>query len=199
MNLGLLEKYYSEFVSESSQLRWTQMEWTSRLSRSIRATYFTRRFAMFLLFGGLAAVVNISVGAYLYGSPAIKAWAPYWLAVGAGAASGLLLNFALNYLFNFNYRGRSAYAQLATFTVVASGGVVLTAALAETFLRLGRLASLPEQFALWGVSFSDQWCAHVLSVALVTFYSFAAHSAFSFNEGLRRYLQALHPGQDRRS
>lgn len=191
MQLELLAKHYLGSASEASQLCAARQRLSSRLSRKIQVTYFTRRFAIFLVFGGLAAVVNIAVGASLYSAPSIRAWLPYWLAVGIGAASGLLLNFALNYAFNFRYRDRSAYAQLGTFTVVASGGVVLTAALAAALLHLGQLASFPEQFAVLGFLFSAQWTAHVVSVAFVTFYSFAAHSAFSFNRGLLRRLPEL--------
>jgi putative flippase GtrA len=136
------------------------------------------------------------VGASLYGTPSISAWLPYWLAVTIGAASGLILNFGLNYAYNFDYRGRSAHAQFGTFTLVACGGIALTAALAQAFLSLGQLASLPGQYSMAGFAFSAQWASHVLSVALVTFYSFAAHSAFSFNRGLRQRLPELLHRQD---
>lgn len=191
VRLESLWKYSSGFALDTPRMR---PGWARRLADAVCATYFTRRFATFLLFGGMAAAVNIGVGASLYGSPSIAAWMPYWLAVGLGAVSGLLLNFVLNYTYNFDYRARSAFAQLATFTVVASGGIVLTVVVAEAILRLGRLATAPEQFELMGAAISAQQMAHMASVAFVTFYSFAAHSAFSFNRGLRKRLpELLHP------
>ncbi len=153
--------------------------------------FFSQRFARFVVFGGLAAVANIAVGSALYTNPKMQTVIPYWLAVGIGSASGLLLNFFLNYAYNFGYSGRPAGAQLRTFVIVACGGVVLTALLAEGMMQLAHLASFPERYSMLGFTFGSQWTAHVIATGLVTFYSFAAHSAFSFNEGLRKRLPAF--------
>lgn len=153
--------------------------------------FLTRRFATFLLFGGLAAVVNLLVGRALYTSPAVASLIPYWVAVAIGSASGLLVNFGLNYAFNFRYQGRSAGAQLRTFVVVALGGVGLMALLASALLRLAHWFGLDSGITVAEWHASTQFVAHVVATGLVTFYSFVAHSALSFNAGLRAFLVRL--------
>lgn len=155
------------------------------------ALFVSRRFATFVVFGGLAALVNIGVGKTLYSVPAIAAAVPYWLAVAIGSACGLLVNFGLNYTFNFGFQGRSAGAQLRTFIVVAVGGVVLTALIASGLVALAGWIGVSSPLRIAGVALETGFIAHVMATGLVTFYSFAAHSAFSFNVGLRTRLMRL--------
>jgi putative flippase GtrA len=162
----------------------------TRLPRPVRF-FLTRRFATFLVFGGLAAVVNLVVGRMLYTLPPFAALLPYWMAVVIGSAAGLLVNFGLNYAFNFRYRGRSAAAQLRTFVLVALGGVALTGAFASAALALATMLALPARIELAGLSLGADFLAHVAAVGLVTFYSFTAHSLMSFNAGLRAFLLRL--------
>jgi len=162
-----------------------------RLARALAGLFLTRRFATFVLFGGLAAVVNLAVGWVLYTIPPFAHHLPYWLGVGIGAASGLLVNFGLNYAYNFRYFDRSALAQLRTFTVVAIIGVVLTALLAQGAVSIAALFGIEDEHTVAGHTIDVELAAHVLAVGLVTFYSFAAHSAFSFNVGIRRRLSGL--------
>jgi putative flippase GtrA len=165
--------------------------------RRLMGFFLTPRFARFLVFGGLAALVNLSVGGTLYTVPAFAAALPYWLAVAIGAACGLLVNFGLNYALNFRYFGRSVGSQLRTFTIVALGGVVLTAALAQILVTLASAVGFGESFPLLGREIDVEFAAHVAATGLVTLYSFAAHSLFSFNVGIRRGVaRALgKPGQ----
>ncbi|MBM3619123.1 MAG: hypothetical protein FJX20_00395 [Alphaproteobacteria bacterium] len=153
--------------------------------------FVSRRFATFIVFGGLAALVNIGVGTTLYSVPGIAAVVPYWLAVAVGSASGLLVNFGLNYAFNFSFQGRSAGAQLRTFIVVAIGGVALTALIAPSLVALASWIGVTAPLRIAGVALETSFIAHVMATGLVTFYSFAAHSAFSFNVGLRGRLMRL--------
>ncbi len=153
--------------------------------------FMTRRFATFLVFGGLAALVNLIVGRTLYATPSIAAVVPYWAAVVIGAASGMLVNFGLNYALNFRYQGRSAVAQLRTFIVVALGGIGLIALLAPALVRMASWAGLDSGLTLGGWHASTQFLAHVGAIGLITFYSFAAHSAMSFNAGLRAFFMRL--------
>jgi len=155
------------------------------------ALFLSRRFATFIVFGGLAALVNIGVGKTLYSVPTVAAVVPYWLAVAIGSACGLLVNFGLNYTFNFSFQGRSAGAQLRTFIVVAVGGVVLTAVIAQSLVALAGWVGLASPVRLAGVALEIGFLAHVAATGLVTFYSFAAHSAFSFNVGLRSRLMRV--------
>jgi putative flippase GtrA len=153
--------------------------------------YLSRQFASFVLFGGLAALVNLAVGSAIYGTR-IEAFIPYFLAVAIGAASGLFVNFTLNYRYNFRYRGRSAVRQLTTFCIVAAIGVVLTSMISALAQRaLVTFAARHFTLPLLG-NLSAEFASHVFAVGVVTFYSFAAHRAFSFNSGIRsRFRSAL--------
>lgn len=161
----------------------------ARLPAPVRF-FLTRRFATFVVFGGLAALVNLLVGHALYSGEATAAL-PYWMAVVIGAASGLLVNFALNYAFNFRYQGRSAAAQLRTFVIVAVGGVGLMSLLASALLQIADWVGFHDGLTLGGWHAATPFLAHVLATGLVTFYSFAAHSAMSFNAGLRAFVLRL--------
>jgi putative flippase GtrA len=156
-----------------------------------RRLFISRRFATFIVFGGLAALVNIGVGKTLYSVASIAAVVPYWLAVAIGAASGLLVNFGLNHRFNFSFRGRSAGAQLRTFVIVALGGVALMSLIAYGLVAVAGWIGVTSPVRIAGVSLQVGFIAHVMATGLVTFYSFAAHSAFSFNVGLRTRLMRL--------
>lgn len=138
--------------------------------------------AMFLLFGGVAALANLLVGWQLYaeGRPAL----PYWCATAIAAASGLLVNFTLNYTFNFKFRDRSAFDQFATFCVVALVGVAITSALSHAILAL-LTVSAGAAFHLGPVAVRSAFAAHVAAVGLTVLYSFPAHRCMSFNVGIR--------------
>jgi putative flippase GtrA len=155
-----------------------------RLSRA----YCSRQFLTFVLFGGSAAVINLASGRMLY-SPDFGVL-PYWAAVTIAAMSGLLVNFSLNYFFNFTYRDRSAMGQLGTFCVVAFVGIGLTAALAVAFRQILDLSDRSTAM-LSGLGISSNFMAHFLAVGMVTFYSYAAHRYFTFNVGIRRRAGSL--------
>jgi putative flippase GtrA len=167
-----------------------------RLASLVEATiklFFSRRFATFIVFGGLAAVVNLGVGKMLYSVPSFASVVPYWLAVAAGALSGLAVNFTLNYAFNFKYGGRPAAAQLRTFIVVALGGGVLMVLIAHGLVWLAGKFGLTAPLEVAGVTLQIGFIAHVIATGVLTFYSFAAHSLFSFNVGLRARLRRAFP------
>jgi len=164
---------------------------TNRPRNRLIAFFLTKRFARFLVFGGVAALVNLAVGEFLYSSPRVMALMPYSVAVAVGAASGMVVNFALNYVYNFRYLGRSPISQFRTFVVVATIGVGLTALVADVVLWLAALSGAGSHLKVGPVEISMAFAAHVFAVGLVTFYSFAAHSAFSFNEGLRAGVRRL--------
>jgi len=142
---------------------------------------------LFLAFGGTAALLNLFVGWLLYGVGLIPGL-PYWCATAAGALSGLVLNFSLNYAFNFKFRGRSALSQFTTFCIVSFGGVVLTAALSVGLLSLWT-GHVGPAVHIAGLSIDAKFAAHTAAVALVVLYSFPAHKNLSFNGGIRAWLQ----------
>ena len=101
----------------------------------------------------------------------------------------LIVNFALNYTFNFRFAGRPAGAQLRTFIVVALGGGVLMVLIAHGLVWLAGWIGLSSPLHVAGMTLQIGFIAHVIATGVLTFYSFAAHSAFSFNVGLRARLR----------
>ena len=152
-----------------------------------RNALLVRELAAFLLFGGIAAVTNLVVGWQLYGRGLFPAL-PYWCATGLAATSGLVVNFGLNYAFNFKFRGRSAFRQFATFCVVALVGVALTSAMSSGLLSLLHAWAGPV-LRLGTFHVTSAFAAHFTAVGLTVLYSFPAHKLLSFNNGIRAQLQ----------
>ena len=148
--------------------------------------FFSRQFARFLLFGGISAIITIAVGYVLYSTGVL----PYTFAVFVGAVASIIVNFLLNYWFNFNYRGRKALSQFNTFFVVAGIGTLLTAGLAKLFLSVFHALDT-HAFGIGGRAISSEFVAQVLAVGLVTLYSYAAHKYLSFNEGICNAFQRM--------
>lgn len=159
-----------------------------RLLRPSAEIYISQEFLYFLMFGGLAALTNLVVGALLYGTPAIM---PYWVAVFTGAASGLVVNFGLNYKFNFRFRGRSMAAQFRTFCLVSVFGIILTTALALLLRGIFIAIAVDAALTRANLPVTTEFLAHFCSVGLVTFYSFAAHKFLTFNIGVRNRLRNM--------
>lgn len=152
---------------------------------SIFQIFFTRQFLTYLVFGGIAAIVNLLCGYLLYTYTSL----PYIGAVFCAASSGLLINFLLNYFFNFIYRGRPMLNQLATFTCIAMVGTLLTALIAGLFLFLFEKLDIKIDFMF----VTPKFIAQFIAVGLVTLYSFIGHKYLSFNEGIlhrcKRFLE----------
>jgi putative flippase GtrA len=146
--------------------------------------------ALFLVFGGIGALANLAAGWLLYGMRPIPGL-PYWLATSTAATAGLVVNFALNYSFNFRFRRRSALRQFCTFCAVAGVGVVLTGALSTVLLGLLR-GPAGHDLVLGALTLRPDLAAHAGAVGLVVLYSFPAHKAVSFNVGIRARLRQLH-------
>ena len=149
-----------------------------------------KELGVFLVFGGVAALANLLVGWQLYGSGRFPGL-PYWCAVAIAAACGLLVNFALNYVFNFKFRDRSAFQQFSTFCVVSLVGVAITSALSDNTLSLLNSWVGP-QFHLGGVKIRSDLAAHACAVGLTVLYSFPAHKCVSFNIGIRAHARQLY-------
>lgn len=147
--------------------------------------FFSRQFLIFLIFGGCAALTSIGIGWLLYRGD--HALLPYPLAVSTGAVVAIIVNFSLNYTFNFSFRGRSLLAQFQTFALVALVGVVLTAFLAWIFHVFMLMLGL-DGWCLGTITVTSKFAAHVLAVGLVTGYSFLAHKFFSFNTGFLDWI-----------
>lgn len=164
--------------------------------REEKAALSIRELAVFLFFGGLAALANLLVGWQLYGRGLFPGL-PYWCATALAATSGLLVNFSLNYAFNFKFRGRSAWQQFATFCVVALVGVAITSALSYGILSLLNALAGPV-FHLGSLQVKSAFAAHFTAVGLTVLYSYPAHKLVSFNVGIRAQFQnVLAPLQER--
>lgn len=181
----------SHSVGSARAGAWDRKASRASLLQRVITRHFGRDFLFFVLFGGLAAMTNLAVGALLYGVPAFARLLPYWLAVAVGASAGLFVNFFLNYGFNFRFRGRSAVAQFKTFCVVAGVGIILTSLLSTTLVALFRALGLAGLLAQTPLPVSEGFLAHFTAVGLVTFYSFFAHKFFTFNVGIRRRMRSL--------
>ena len=145
--------------------------------------------AAFLLFGGAAALVNLALGWELYGT-GLFPQLPYWCATAIAAGGGLLVNFGLNYAFNFKFRDRTAMAQFGTFCVVSLVGIAITSALSAGLLSLFTALAGPA-LTLGAVTVRSALAAHGCAVGLTVLYSFPAHRAVSFNIGIRAQLARL--------
>src|SRR5690348_15466967 len=140
-------------------IRRRSMELGERQGKSALSV---KELAVFLLFGGLAALANLLVGWQLYGRGLFPAL-PYWCATALAATSGLLVNFGLNYAFNFKFRDRSVLQQFATFCVVALAGVAITSALSYGILSLLN-ASVGPVFHLGSLQVKSVFAAHFTAV-----------------------------------
>lgn len=158
--------------------------------RDGRCSPRAKELAFFLAFGGLAAVANLFVGWELYGEGRFPAL-PYWCATAIAAACGLLVNFGLNYSFNFKFRERSALRQFSTFCIVSLVGVAITSALSNTILAL-LIAWRGPVFHLANADVRSDLAAHICAVGLTVLYSFPAHRCVSFNIGIRAQARRLY-------
>lgn len=156
-----------------------------------------RELAVFLVFGGLAALANLLLGFQLYGTGRFPTL-PYWCATAIAASFGLLVNFALNYGFNFKFRGRSVFQQFSTFCIVSLVGVAITSALSDTIRGL-LVDWRGPSFDLGGAKIRSDLAAHACAVGLTVLYSFPAHKCVSFNIGIRAQARQLYAQLSERS
>lgn len=159
------------------------MSSVDKLMPDIFQIFLTRQFFTYLIFGGIAALVNLLCGYALYTYTSL----PYMVAIFLAASCGLLINFLLNYFFNFIYRGRSIFSQLATFICIAIFGTLLTALIAGAFLYIFDALNIKFEFFF----ITPKFMAQFISVGLVTFYSFIGHKYLSFNEGILHRCKRL--------
>ncbi|HEX4635872.1 MAG TPA: GtrA family protein [Rhizomicrobium sp.] len=162
----------------------------SSAERQGKTALLLKELAAFLLFGGLAAVTNLAVGWQLYGRGLFPDL-PYWCATALAAMSGLVVNFGLNYVFNFKFRRRSAFRQFSTFCIVALIGVAITSGLSSGIVSLLHSWAGPV-LNLGGFEVKSAFAAHFTAVGLTVLYSFPAHKFMSFNIGIRAQVLHLH-------
>ena len=141
------------------------------LRRILRFFLRDRRFYVYILIGGSAALINI---ASRYGLSSARLL-PYEAALAVAYVLGLLWNFAWNKYANYKAHAQKTSLQFLRFSLVALGGLLLTLILA---------GSLRVLFLRWFAENRAALFAHVVAVGLVMLYSFAAHTKFTFRESV---------------
>ncbi|WP_212523399.1 GtrA family protein [Actibacterium sp. MT2.3-13A] len=133
----------------------------------------------FVLFSGIAAVVNLLAGQLFYGVLGLSGGWRYGFSVAVAFLCGMGVSFVLNRRFTYPPSGRAARREIVDFFLVSLGGLALTTTLAQLFYFRGG-AVLRALAALLPVSPTAETLAHVLAVGLTAVYSFLAHKYISF-------------------
>jgi putative flippase GtrA len=125
-----------------------------------------RQFILFLVIGGIAALVNILSRIVL--NPAM----PYEIAVFAAFLCGMTVAFWLGRQFVFKPSGRAVADEYLRF------GLVNLVALAQVWIISVGLARLV--FPAIGFTYHADTVAHVIGVVAPVFTSYLGHKYFSF-------------------
>jgi putative flippase GtrA len=125
-----------------------------------------RRFALFVLAGGIAAGVNI------VSRIALNYAMPYEAAIVVAYLAGMTTAYLLNKFFVFEASGRSAGSEYLRFALVN------LAAVAQVWIVSVGLARLV--FPAIGFAWHAETVAHVIGVAVPVFTSYLGHKHFSF-------------------
>ena len=126
----------------------------------------TRRFALFVVAGGIAALVNIA------SRIALNLVMPYEVAIVVAYVCGMTTAYALNKLFVFERSGRAVTDEYVRFTLVN------LVAVAQVWLVSVGLARL--LFPAVGITWHAETVAHVIGVIVPVFTSYLGHKHFSF-------------------
>ena len=126
----------------------------------------TRRFAAFLMTGGLAAAVNVA------SRIVFDLVVPYEAAVAVAYLVGMTTAFLLARLFVFEGSGRSLHVEYGRFALVN------VAALVQVLLVSVGLAKL--LFPAIGLTWNADLIAHVIGVMSPVVASYQGHKRFSF-------------------
>jgi putative flippase GtrA len=125
-----------------------------------------RRFALFLLAGGAAALVNVASRIVL------NLAMPYEAAIVLAYLCGMTAAYVLNRLFVFERSGRAVADEYARFAIVN------LVALAQVWIVSVGLARVV--FPALGFVWHADTVAHVIGVAVPVFTSYLGHKHFSF-------------------
>ncbi|UPG96656.1 GtrA family protein [Luteibacter aegosomatissinici] len=124
------------------------------------------QFALFVLVGGTAAVVN-------FGSRILfSMWTSYSLAILLAYLLGMATAFCLNRLFVFRETTIALHHQMAWFVVVNLFAALQTLAISLLLVRW----LLP----MVGWSWQPELCAHAVGVIVPVLTSYIGHKKFSF-------------------
>jgi putative flippase GtrA len=126
-----------------------------------------RRFVLFVLAGGFAALVNI------VSRLALSLVMPYEAAIVVAYGCGMTTAYALNKAFVFERSGRSVRDEYVRFALV---NLLAVAQVWVVSVGLARLV-----FPALGFAWHAETVAHVIGVAVPVFTSYLGHKHFSFS------------------
>jgi len=157
-------------------------------SRGLGRVQLTGQLTMFLALSGFAAACNFFTGYFFYSTLGFaKGWG-YTISVALGFSVGMLVSFMLNRQYTFGPSCRGIIDEFRRFVIVSLGGLLLTAALASLLCDIAVPWVFANAFNGGNVTppVKVETLSHLLSIAVVAFYSFAAHKTFSFAQGARK-------------
>ncbi|OQP37065.1 GtrA family protein [Xanthomonas euvesicatoria] len=128
----------------------------------------SRQFALFLIAGGTAAVVN-------FGSRILLShWLNYVPAIIIAYCLGMVTAFSLNKLFVFERSDKQLYKQIIWFVLVNIAAVIQTLLIS---LALARII-----FPYLAIDFHAETLAHGIGVAVPVVTSYIGHKYLSFSQ-----------------
>ncbi|CUH64858.1 GtrA-like protein [Thalassovita gelatinovora] len=133
-------------------------------------------FIKFLICSGLAAVVNLTTGYFLYGVMGFNGPLEYAGSVALAFVMGMAVSFVLNRAYTYDPSGRHPKEEVRDFFLVSVVGLGLTTLLAHLFLTGLRWVVAGQ----WGLPVAPETAAHIMAVGFTAFYSFFAHRHVSF-------------------
>ena len=169
---------------------------TNRVCSELSGYYFNGQFVRFCLFGGTTALINLGLANFFYNDKCGLAL-PYWFSVSAAAFLGIIVNFLLNYWFNFDCRTRSILSLFKTFSVIAFIGILLNTMLSVALLAVFEAQGIHTLASTPHIQISSKFTANFVAVGGTAFYSYAAHRFFSFNVGILARIRSFQSGARR--
>lgn len=148
-------------------------------------------FQRFLLCSGLAALVNLLVGYFLYGILGFDNGIAFALSVAVAFISGMGVSFALNRRFTYAASGRSKRFELRDFLGVSVVGLALTTGLAYWLDATAHRTLASIVSSLPGAVLPET-LAHIIAVGLTAIYSFFAHKLISFRPATAEMRSGQH-------
>lgn len=135
--------------------------------------FASKQFAVFLLVGGTAAIVNFSAGAVV--RVFWTSYAAYLASVTLGFVLGTVVSFVLNRAVTFRAGGEAVAPQAFRFAMVALGAVVISVMVASLVLWAWELAG-----RVVVTHAQAESLGHVAAIGVSTVYNFLAMKFFAF-------------------
>ena len=129
--------------------------------KKLMNVFFSKTFFIYLLFGGVATIIDWS--AFAFGTYSLGM--NYVLAVTISFSLGSITNFTLNKYLNFKNRYKRVHIQFLLYLVIAVIGLVFTI------------------FFMWIMiegMLIDKFLARVITTAIVLVYNFLGHKYVTF-------------------